>query len=84
MLHITIEMWPLGDREKAFPIAEAFIVNDGTGDQYTGSYMGVFGLTNGRVWKMVRNVRHSRIWNVWYVLGAVLDVARKQQKRITP
>lgn len=38
MIYVRVEMWPLGFKERAKVLGEAFIRNDGTGDRSLGNY----------------------------------------------
>jgi hypothetical protein len=38
MVVVKIEMWPHGDRSKAYPLGTVLIANDGTGSTTTGNY----------------------------------------------
>ena len=38
MIYVRIELWPLGNRERARLLQEVHIANDGTGDRDRGNY----------------------------------------------
>jgi hypothetical protein len=38
MIYLRVEMWPGGNRERAYVLGEGTITNDGAGDLTTGSY----------------------------------------------
>lgn len=38
MIKVTVELWPFGSEERKEVIAEAFIANDGSGNQTNGNY----------------------------------------------
>lgn len=39
MIVIRVEMWPGGDRARAYPLGSAHIINDGTGTRTRGNYI---------------------------------------------
>lgn len=76
MIRITIEMIPHGDESRARKMYTMEIENDGTGNQYTGNYLGTLHAEytgssprKGRVANFNRKTQ-----SVWSLIGAFLKL----------
>ena len=55
MLVINVEVWPLGDATRRYPVGQVTITNDGTGTWESGNYKAEFVTINdGEISKMRR------------------------------
>jgi hypothetical protein len=77
MIYVRVELWPLGFREKAKVLGEAFITNTGRGNKNVGHYTyrinGKLGrhMSSGEVTGFPRQRLH-----MWDLLKRVLVAAR--------
>lgn len=81
MIVIRVMMHPGGDESRAYEMATAVIVNDGTGDQTTGIYHGGFVTGRGQLTETLLRQRTRTFVglrfprqrkNVWYLIARAL------------
>lgn len=84
MIVVNIEVWPRGDESKKYPIAKAFIANEGTTTEktageygsYTAKFMQSEQFNPHKVWKVgVADRVHRRNRGVWDILYLCLKSA---------
>ena len=77
MLKVSIELWPLGSADAAEPLGTVFLVNDGSGDERTGSYEASFACTaKDAKPPLIRTVRvadFDRNRGAWALVHAALE-----------
>jgi hypothetical protein len=77
MIYVRVEMWPLGYKERAYVLGEAFIRNDGTGDKSVGNYTYRLNGKNGVHMNSgaVKGFPRQR-YHVWNLIKIILNKAR--------
>lgn len=75
MIYVKVELWPLGDKEKAKPLGELLIANDGTGTLTRGNYRAVIKNSVGRLTRRgeVKDFPRKRL-NVFDLMYRMLKV----------
>lgn len=75
MIHVTVELWPRGDKSRARKLCEMNIINDATGTNELGNYRVSASIPGRRKQTVVGRVRKfERLRdNVWVLVRRALN-----------
>ncbi|GEM_PF-2196708 len=80
MIKVTIELWPLGNKEEKSLLAEGTITNDGTGTAKEGNYKYFFTAHDGRSKIGGRVCGYRRLdHSVLYLMNMVFEKAYRKK-----